>query len=122
MKENKDSMLNINGAKIRILFQIILPFFHKDKKQGMKMIFLYLMPLKKRHELTKVKVANRPEQCRELSKAKSRIFLNESRELTKKSRIVLGANLSSHELSRHPFCIYLINNKYTFKIEDYTIC
>ena len=56
---------------------------------------------KKSHELTKVKVANRPEQSRESSRTKSRIVQNESRELTKKSRIVLGANLSSRELSGH---------------------
>ena len=56
---------------------------------------------KKSHELTKVKFANRPDQSRESSRAKSRIVQNESRELTKKSRIVLGANLSSRELSRH---------------------
>ena len=60
------------------------------------------MPFEKQsHELTKVKVANRPEKSRELSRAKSRIVQNESRELTKESRIVLGANLSSRELSRH---------------------
>ena len=63
------------------------------------------MYFKKSHELTKVKVANRPEQSRESSRAKSRIVQNESRELTKKSRIVLGANLPSRELSRHPSSI-----------------
>ena len=65
---------------------------------------------KKSHELTKVKVANRPEQSRESSRAKSPIVQNESRELTKKSRIVLGANLSSRELSRHRI-LYLAISK-----------
>ena len=60
------------------------------------------MLIENSHESTKVKVANRPEQSRESSRAKSRIVQNDSRELTKKSRIVLGANLSSRELSRHP--------------------
>ena len=41
--------------------------------------------MEKSHELTKVKVANRPEQSRESSRTKSRIVQNESRELTKKS-------------------------------------
>ena len=36
----------------------------------------------KSHELTKVKVANRPEQSRETSRAKSRMVDNESCELT----------------------------------------
>ena len=61
--------------------------------------FFYL----KSRELTKMKVANRPEQSCELSRTKWRIVQNESRELTKMSRIVLGANLSSRELSRHLF-------------------
>ena len=61
------------------------------------------MPFEKKHELNKVKVTNRPEQSRESSRAKSHIVKNESRELTKTSRIVLGSNLSSRKLSRHPF-------------------
>ena len=54
--------------------------------------FTVIKPLKSQ-EMAKVKVANRSEQSRESSKAKSRIVQNESCELTKKSRIVVGANL-----------------------------
>ena len=39
--------------------------------------------MRKSRELTKVKVANRPEQSRDSSRAKSRIVQNRSRELTK---------------------------------------
>ena len=57
------------------------------------------MPLVKKSWIDQNESRNRQEQGRESSREKSRIVQNEFRELTKKSRIVLGANLSSRELS-----------------------